>query len=320
MRFISATECYLFLEEMILIRRSKVVKKIIIFLLSVCICICGGNWASTAATKNSSSLERRMENNPSSSAIAVLASRDCKGINSSDKQPELAKKIVHYMKSKGYNVSTGENQYNIVYIEGSCANGVPNADEPDYFNDRRILLEFVSGEPMITNNWSATSEPSQKYTDNPPNGNPGAARIDFGQYKSVWKIGTHEGLSSKVRHEGLIQVGNVTIYRDINKDGKRSQGDLIQTGNFGLNQHGANGNPEKRIGGWSAGCLVGWTMEGHQKFMSILKGDARYQKDRNYRFTTTIINGDKFAAQESIDGESNTSETSIGQPATSDIE
>jgi hypothetical protein len=299
---------------------SKIVKKIITFFLSACLCIYAGNLASIAATKSLSSLERKLENNPSTSAIAVLASRDCQELNSNDNQPELAKKIVNYMKSMGYKVSTGEKEYNIIYLEGSCPNGVPNADELEYFNDRRILLEFVSGEPIITNNWSATSEPGQKYTDSPPKGKPGAARIDFGQYKNVWKVGIHSGLSATVRHEGLIQDGNVTIYRDINKDGKRSKGDLIQTGNFGLNQHGADGNSSKTIGGWSAGCLVGWRIEGHEKFMNILKGDARYQKNHNYHFTTTIVNGDKFAEKESINGESNTSETSGGEPATSDNE
>jgi hypothetical protein len=299
---------------------SKIVKKIIIFFLSVCLCIYGGNFASIAATKGLSSLNQKIENSPSSSSIAVMASKDCQEIGSNDNQPELAKKIVHYMRSMGYKVSTGEKEYNIVYLEGSCPNGVPNADEADYFNDRRILLEFVNGEPIITNNWSATSEPGQKYTDNPPNGNKGAARIDFGQYQRVWHIGTHSGLSSKVRHEGLIQDGNVTIYRDTNKDGKRSKGDLIQTGNFGLNQHGADGNSAKSIGGWSAGCLVGWRMEGHERFMNILKGDTRYQANRNYRFTATIINGDKLAEKESINNESNTSGITISEPATSDNE
>jgi hypothetical protein len=302
---------------------SKILKKIIIFFLSVCVCIYGSNLPSVAAIKGLSSLESKAVNSLSPSAIAAMASRDCQEIGSTDRQPELAKKIVHYMRSKGYSVSTGEKEYNIIYLEGSCANGVPNADEPDYFNDRRILLEFVNGEPSITNNWSATSEPGQKYTDKPLKPQ-GAARIAFGQYKNVWYVGEHSGVSANVKHEGLIQDGNVTIYRDKNKNGKRDAGDLIQTGNFALNQHRADGNPEKRIKGWSAGCLVGWRMEGHQKFMAILKGDSRYQKNRKYHFTTTIINGDKFAEQESINSEPvsepATSAPVTSEPATSDGE
>jgi hypothetical protein len=298
---------------------SKILKKPSFFFLSVCVCIYSGNFASVAAIKGLSSLEPKAVNSLSPSAIASMASRDCQEVGSTIRQPELAKKIVRYMRSKGYKVSTGEKEYNIIYIEGSCANGVPNADEPDYFNDRRILLEFINGKPIITNNWSATSEPGQKYTDSPPSGKPGAARISFGQYKSVWRVGTHSGLSATVKHEGLIQDGNVTIHRDINKNGKRDSGDLIQTGNFGLNQHAADGNSEKRIKGYSAGCLVGWSMEGHQKFMGILKGDARYQGNRNYRFTTTVINGDKLAEQESINSEP-VSEPATSEPATSDGE
>jgi hypothetical protein len=293
----------------------KIAENIVIFLLSLYFSSSAGNFDSIAATKGSSYFDVNLKNSPSLSAIAAIPSRDCQEINSNDNQPELAKKIVRYMREKGYKVSTGEKEYNIIYLEGSCANGVPNADEPDYFNDRRILVEFVNGKPIITNNWSATSEPGQYYTDNPPNGHPGAARIAFGQYKNVWRVGIHRGLSSKVQHEGLIQDGNVTISRDINKNGKRDSGDRIETGNFQLNQHGADGNSEKRIKGYSAGCLVGWKMEGHQKFMDILKGDARYQKNRNYHFTTTIINGDNLPAKESIDSEAATT-----KPATSDDE
>ena len=288
--------------------------------MSLCVCIYGSNLASVAAIKGLSSLEQKPENSLQPSAIAVMASRDCQEIDSNDHQPELAKKIVHYMRSMGYEVSTGAKEYNIIYLEGSCPNGIPNADEADYFNDRRILLEFVDGEPIITNNWSATSEPGQYYTDNPPNGNPGAARIDFGQYKNVWYVGTHKGLSSSVKHEGLLQDGRVRIYRDVNKNGKRDKGDLIQTGNFQLNQHASIGNPEKIIGRWSAGCLVGWRMEGHEKFMRILKEDARYQRKGNYHFTTTIINGDKFAEKESINSEPASSGITTSEPATSDNE
>jgi hypothetical protein len=291
---------------------SKTLKTPIIFFLSACVCVYSSNLASVAAIKGLSSLEQKSANSFLPSAIAAIPSRDCQEVSSTDRQPELAKKIVHYMRSKGYKVSTGEKEYNIIYLEGSCANGIPNANESDYFNDRRILLEFVNGEPIISNNWLATSKSGKKYTDNPLTPN-GAARIAFGQYKNVWYIGMHIGPSAKVKHEGLIQDGNVSIYRDKNKNGKIDRGDLIQTGNFGLNQYAANGNPAK-IGGWSAGCLVGWSMEEHQKFMAILKGDSRYQKNRKYHFTTTVINGDKFAEQESINNEL------VSEPATSEDE
>jgi hypothetical protein len=297
---------------------SKILGKNIVICLSVYMYIYSGNLASVAAIKGSPSLESKAVNSISPLAIAAIPSEDCQEVGSSNRQPELAKKIVRYMKSKGYKVSTGEKEYNIIYLEGSCANGVANANELDYFNDRRILLEFVNGEPIITNNWSATTEPGQKYTDKPLTPN-GAARIAFGQYKNVWRVGIHSGVSSKVQHEGLIQDGNVSIYRDKNKNGKRNREDLIQTGNFGLNQHGADGNPAKIIGRWSAGSLVGWSMKEHQKFMGILKGDTRYQKNRNYRFTTTVINGDKLAEQESINSEP-VSEPATSEPATSDGE
>jgi hypothetical protein len=279
---------------------SKILKQLVAFSLSVCICICFDNLISRANTINFSLHNQFSDRAEKNSLISSLPSQDCAKLGTNqEKRSRLAQGIVHYMNSKSYKVSKGENEYNIIYIEGACPDGTSNADELDSYNDRRIILEFVNGEPKIKDHWLATSEPGKYYTDHPLNSR-GAARIEFGQYKNTWRVGPHTGPSGYNTHEGLIQVGNVVVRRDINHDGKRT-GDPIEKGNFGLNQHRGDGNPSKIIGRGSAGCLVGWDPTGHtDQFMDILKSDARYRKNSNYLFSTTIINGDDFSEKESI--------------------
>jgi hypothetical protein len=50
--------------------------------------------------------------------------------------------------------------------------------------------------------------------------------------------------------------------------------------------------PTNIIANASAGCLLGRTREGHREFMQLIKGDSRYQRDRSFIFTTTVIAGD----------------------------
>ena len=105
-------------------------------------------------------------------------------------------------------------------------------------------------------------------------------------------VNWHKG---RANHPALVQVAPLPVHRDFNKDGKRT-GDKVETGMFGINQHGTR--PAKVIGGvgnWSEGCLVGQYWPNHLKFIETLKQDARYQADNNFLFTTAVIDGDAFA-------------------------
>lgn len=198
----------------------------------------------------------------------------------------LADQIIKYMFKKSLAVSTGSRAYNIVYIEGMSIDGTLNSDLPNLFNDRRLVIQVLDGKPTIIGNWEATTEPGGHYTYRPMNPH-GAARIAFGQY-AAWCVGMH---GSGDRHEALVQVAPVKVHRDFNKDFKRT-GDRIDVGLFGINQHWGYDLPINNIANSSAGCLVGRTRAGHRSFMQLIKGDRRYQSNRNYIFTTTIIAGD----------------------------
>lgn len=193
--------------------------------------------------------------------------------------------IIDYVKERGYKLFTQPGETNIFYVEGMDTNGVLNNDAPNQFNDVRLVLNH---EFQLLGNWSATTEPGKWYTSNPMNPK-GAARIAFGQYKA-WAVGMH-GNSEK--HEALIQIAPVKVYRDKNKDGLRI-GDTLDEGLFGINQHFGYDMPPENIGKASAGCLVGRTRQGHREFLSIIKQDTRYLKDKSYVFWTTIIPGNEL--------------------------
>ncbi|AUB37289.1 DNA-binding response regulator, OmpR family, containings REC and winged-helix [Nostoc flagelliforme CCNUN1] len=200
---------------------------------------------------------------------------------------DLASRILKYMESKNYEISVGAKMYNIIYVEGMNMDGTLNKNAPNEFNDRRMVIEVINGIPKIVDSWQATTEPGSYYTNNPMNPK-GAARIKFGQYKA-WVVGIH---GTAEPHEALIQVGDITVYRDFNKDLKRTGDKLDTSDSFYLNQHYGYDFPSNDIRLASAGTLVGRTRNGHREFMAIIKQDKRYIANPKYVFYTTIISGE----------------------------
>jgi hypothetical protein len=194
------------------------------------------------------------------------------------------------MQSKRYQISTEEQNYNIVYVEGMSENLALNNNKPNEFNDVRVVLEIVKSVPTIVGKWEGTTEPGTHYTINPINPD-GAVRIAFGQYKS-WRVGTHVS-SGADPHEALLQVEDVSVFRDKNKDMIRT-GDKLFTGLFGINQNWGFDLPRNNIGFASAGSLVARTRAGHREFMKIIKQDKRFMLSSSYTFLTTIIPGDEL--------------------------
>lgn len=187
-----------------------------------------------------------------------------------------------------YEVFSRSHEKNIIYIEGMDDTGNVNEDSPNVFNDLRLVIGFNNSTPVIEGAWPATTEPGFWYTDNPMNAD-GAARIAFGQYRS-WQIGIH---GNSDPHEALVQVADVKVHRDYNRDMVRLD-DAIDEGLFGINQHWGYDMPIDDIGLASAGCLVGRTRNGHRKFMKLIKSNPRYLADADFIFTTAILDGSKL--------------------------
>lgn len=199
---------------------------------------------------------------------------------------DLAGAIWQAMEERSYWLSRVPGHVNIVYVEGANADGSPNPNEKNKFNDLRLVITVKDGVPVIVGQWQATTEPGEFYTERPMIPEKGAARIAFGQYRS-WNVGMHG--KDPDRHEALVQVDEIKVHRDLNKDYKRD-GDAIDTGSsFAVNQHWGYDNSEDNVGRASAGCLVGRTRKGHREFMAILKADPRYQASNGYHFLTAVL-------------------------------
>lgn len=202
------------------------------------------------------------------------------------KSTAIADRIIAYMQSKNYATFTNRGEVNIVYIEGAEADGTPNSDLLNVWNDRRIVILFESDRPTIALNVLATTEPGRYYTENPMNPL-GAARIQLNQFKS-WQMGWH-----KPNHEALRQVAPIVVHRDFNKDGFRTN-DRLDAGIFHMNQHHGGNSPLNDIGLYSAGCLVGRLVKEHSTFLSLCKRDPRYRQNNGFIFSTAVLSGQDF--------------------------
>lgn len=200
-------------------------------------------------------------------------------------------KVIAYMKAKHYFICRHPECKNIVYLEGVDPDGTLNDDVPNRFNDLRVVFTIgVDGRPNLDGSiWEGTTEPGRFWTMNAMSAK-GAARIAFNQYKA-WVVGTHHP-ETPAAHEALVQAEPISVYRDLNKDFKRT-GDQLDTGLFAINQHWGYDASKDDIGRTSAGCLVGRTRDGHRKFMSFVKDDPRYKANHSYRFVTAVMPGDE---------------------------
>lgn len=205
----------------------------------------------------------------------------------------LAGRVVRALRDAGHWVNRHPDCLNIVYVEGIDADGTPNTDAPNVFNDLRVVLRVNrAGNAEIVASWEATSEPGRYYVMNPLDPH-GAARIAFGQYKA-WSVGMHmNGRPSA--HEALVQTAPIKVHRDLDKNFERN-GDSVFEGLFGVNQHWGFDMPKSDIGRASAGCLVGRTKGGHREFMALCRNDPRYVANHSYRFMTAALPADALAA------------------------
>src|SRR5258706_65591 len=158
-----------------------------------------------------------------------------------------------------------------------------------------MVIGIEDLEAKILLNVLATTEPSRFFSESPENPE-GAARIAFGQYKA-WRVGIHKA-GKPTAHEALVQAGELSVHRDLNKDGKRA-GDKIDVGSgFGINQHSGHNASANDIGRASAGCLVGRSHVEHKEFMKLVKTDPRFLRATNgYKYITAVIAGDDLKNQ-----------------------
>ena len=200
----------------------------------------------------------------------------------------LADRIIRHMEAKKYHIARNPGEVNIVYLEGADADGKPNSDAPDGWNDRRIVIVFQDGAFVIVHNAQATTEPGVLATNSEgARRRGGVARVQFGQF-AVWQVGYHNERRNGRLHPALVQRRPLKVHRDANRDGKRT-GDALDFAS-GINQHSTRPNVlPARVDNWSEGCLVGRSWIEHEQFMALVKADPRYKADAGYFFYTAII-------------------------------
>lgn len=89
----------------------------------------------------------------------------------------LAVRLYQAMQRKSYKVSQNEGEVNIIYIRGADQLGRPNGNRINDWSDRRLLLMFRGGQPVVVGNWAATVKPGLPAIKNPL-GKAGAAFIE----------------------------------------------------------------------------------------------------------------------------------------------
>jgi hypothetical protein len=130
-----------------------------------------------------------------------------------------------------------------------------------------------------------TTDPGVYWLNNPST-RLGTAVLKPNQWIDCWELGFHQ---SKSDHRALVQRGNVTVYRDSNKDNLYQLNENVtETGLFGINIHGAGKTtPSRQIGKWSAGCQVFPNWQHKEEVIDICE---LFKIRQNTRFTYTLIN------------------------------
>lgn len=149
------------------------------------------------------------------------------------------------------------------------ANGLPLAEDGNEGNNTLFAwnnyLAAKGNERMKA--WTITTNPGVYWLQHPMS-NLGTAVLKPGQYTDAYKLGFHQ---QKTDHPALVQIGNVTVFRDNNLNDKPEESARTETGLFGINIHRGNANgATPSIGKWSAGCQVFQVKRDHDELLRLL--------------------------------------------------
>jgi len=147
------------------------------------------------------------------------------------------------------------------------------------FDDTLVIVYKDETGLWIIDRFKGTTDPGLYYSQTPLNVN-GCAILAPGQYRGMWKIGTHKG------YPAFVQKSPCTVYRDNNKNGILDYKNP-HTGVFGINGHRAMANNViARVGKFSAGCQV-WASP--WKFRCAINIARKAAKTHSNSFTYTLF-------------------------------
>ena len=146
----------------------------------------------------------------------------------------------------------------------------------DKFEDQ-IVFTWDTPKGRVYYSFTATTLAGMHYYKYPMNPK-GTAQLKAGQiFKSLWKMGKHNGYTA------LVQSSSVKVYRDNNKDRFHNfDEDKTQEGRFGLNLHIADRKAlAEVVNKYSAGCQV--VKATKDEWASLMKDLSICEKRSGYR-------------------------------------
>ncbi len=179
------------------------------------------------------------------------------------------------VKAKGYKYfENGDFNVNIIGIR----NNKPGSKVTNVFDDW-LTISYKENGVWKYFIWSATTDPG-KAPMLLGNKGTGTARVVPGQYPKSHIIRLHQG-----KYEALGQEGNISVYRDADKDLEYDVDKITTANNYGINIHKA-GQDSTWIDHWSHGCQVFKRVKDFDAFMKICKQAAKIHGNS---FTYTLI-------------------------------
>lgn len=179
------------------------------------------------------------------------------------------------VESKGYKYfENGDYNVNIIGIR----NNLPGKKVTNVFDDWLSISFKVNGVWQFYI-WSATTDPG-KAAQLAGNNGTGTARVVPNQYFGSHMIRLHQG-----KYEALGQKGNISVYRDADKDLEYDEDKITTGSNYGINIHKA-GRDSTWVDNWSHGCQVFKRVMDFDAFMKICKQAAKIHGNS---FTYTLI-------------------------------
>lgn len=142
--------------------------------------------------------------------------------------------------------------------------GIRHPEFGNVFNDLLCVAYWHNGWHLEV--LPGTTDPGRSYLQQPMNSG-GTAIVKPGQYRGVWQLGLH-----RKSYEALVQTGGeITIWRDVDKDALFDfDPSKVSTGFFGINMHKA-GTHSTQVDKWSAGCQVFANQGDFEKVMHLAR-------------------------------------------------
>lgn len=174
--------------------------------------------------------------------------------------------------------------YNINVVGIRSIENDSNGDKVNNIFNDQIVVFYKINKNWVIYRYIATTVPGLYYFKSPMMVDFGTAIMVPGQYKSAYTLGYHYNAPA------LVQVGNVSLYRDKNKDSIIDIDEAtIQSGSWmGINIHYSW--DRTTVDNFSAGCQVLGYNPNHSKYIEFLNHfRTAINVGYNNSFTYTLI-------------------------------